>query len=110
MTMLNHILRDGGNGTEIHIETASGKMLFESDLQQCVHCQYTWKYKPGSGILRGFCQKCNGVTCGRTACDTCYPKEQWVEDLEAVERRNRASIEAAVRLQQYRERLFNKGA
>ena len=106
MTMLRHILRNGGNGTEIQFDSLSGKTIVEYDLLQCCHCQFTWKYKPGSGILRGFCNRCNWHTCGKRACDTHYYKEQWVEDVEAVERKNRASIEAAVRLQALRERMF----
>lgn len=83
-----------------------GKVLDEGYLRQCVHCQYTWTHRPGSGILRGFCMNCMGHTCGRKACDTCYPKEQRIEDMEAVYLRNKHAVEAAVRIQALRERLF----
>lgn len=88
------------------ITDVDGKLLFESEVKQCVHCQYTWRHVPGSGRLFGFCMKCNAWTCGKVKCDTCYHKEKYIEDLEAVARRNKASIEAAVRQQDLRERIY----
>jgi len=40
----------------------------EAEMRQCIHCQYSWIYRPGSGARRGFCLKCYGVTCGRPGC------------------------------------------
>lgn len=88
------------------IET--GKTLFEGDLRQCIHCQNTWVYKPGSGALRGFCMNCNGHLCGRLECQDCYHNEKRIEDIEALARQNRASIEAAVHQVALRERLWNR--
>ena len=93
------------HGLMVLTDIDTGKTLFESDLHQCCHCQFTWQYKPGSGIRRGLCKRCGDITCGRTACDTCYPHEQQLDDLEAVERTQRARIEAAVRLHEWKERL-----
>ena len=40
----------------------------EGETRQCCHCQYTWQYRPGSGITRGWCMKCAGLICGRPEC------------------------------------------
>lgn len=44
-----------------------------ADLLQCVHCQFVWRVRPGSGRRRGFCTRCQGVTCGKPACMECVP-------------------------------------
>jgi hypothetical protein len=51
----------------------------------CKHCSYTWVFKPGSGRRRGFCMRCNGITCGRPECNAhgCVPFEQQLENIEA---------------------------
>ena len=99
MTFLQHVLPGrAAKGFILYTDQLDGTKLFEGDLRQCCHCQKIWTYKPGSGILRGFCQKCNGHVCGKHTCMTfCYPAEQQLDDLEALERRNRRAIEAAVR-------------
>lgn len=94
------------HGLMVLSDIHTGKTLFESDVHQCCHCQLTWQYKPGSGIRRGFCTRCGGVTCGKTACDTCYPHEQQLEDLEAIGNQAKKVIEARVRQLALRERLF----
>ena len=40
----------------------------EGETRQCVHCQFVWEYKPGSGIKRGWCTRCNGLICARPEC------------------------------------------
>lgn len=45
-----------------------GKKEFEN--RQCAHCGYQWIYQPGSGKKRGICLGCNGMTCGKQACET----------------------------------------
>lgn len=40
----------------------------EGETRQCVHCQDTWVYRPGSGARRGFCMKCMGILCGKPEC------------------------------------------
>lgn len=57
-----------------------------ADLLQCCHCQYTWRYRPGSGRLRGFCYRCNAVTCGAPACDACVPAAERAEQDERESR------------------------
>ena len=107
MNLLRHTLRNGGNGTALHTDNFTGKTMLEYDLVQCCHCQHTYKYKPGSGIRRGFCTLCNWHTCGKPVCDTHYYKEQYIEDLEAVGNKSKKQIEAAVRLQALRERIWS---
>jgi hypothetical protein len=40
----------------------------EGETRQCCHCQFTWEYKSGSGITRGWCLNCMGFTCAREQC------------------------------------------
>lgn len=40
----------------------------EGECRQCVHCMYTWEYRPGSGTVRGYCVKCDGFLCARQEC------------------------------------------
>ncbi len=54
--------------------------LPEGDTVMCVHCQKHWAIKPGSGISRGFCANCNGLTCGKKKCETeCIHFEKAIE-------------------------------
>jgi hypothetical protein len=43
-------------------------MKIEGETRQCVHCQHTWEYRPGSGITRGWCMSCHGFVCAREEC------------------------------------------
>lgn len=49
-----------------YIATAAGHVYGE--LVGCVHCQYKWLPKPGSGTTRGVCLSCNGLLCHRAEC------------------------------------------
>lgn len=53
------------------------------DCLQCAHCQFTWVVSPGSGRRRGFCLKCNQVTCGAKGCEECIPIEKRITLYEA---------------------------
>lgn len=53
-----------------------------ADTEQCVHCGRHWMVQRGSGITRGFCLKCHGITCGTKKCDKCYSQKQWLDDKE----------------------------
>lgn len=105
MVLLQHVSRRP-HGFHTLVDRDDGKRLWEGEVKQCIHCQYTWPHVPGSGRLFGFCMKCNGLTCGKDKCDTCYHNEKQIEDIEALARRNRASIEAAVRQQALREQIY----
>jgi hypothetical protein len=47
-----------------------------ADTLTCCHCGFVWMPIKGSGIQRGFCLKCMGVTCGRKGCLDCLPQEK----------------------------------
>lgn len=50
--------------------------------RQCVHCGGHFYSRQGSGIKRGWCMNCNGITCGCDRCDTCVPFQQWLDNVE----------------------------
>lgn len=72
----------------------------EGETRQCVHCQFTWIYQPGSGDRRGWCLNCNGFVCAREECmkeqaqridewlrltskvRNCIPFEEWNDRLK----------------------------
>lgn len=57
------------------VDPSSG--MKEADTLQCVHCSNHWIVKKGSGIVRGFCVKCDGYTCGnQQTCHECFPFEE----------------------------------
>ena len=57
----------------------------EGETRMCSHCQFKWEYKPGSGIRRGFCTRCNGLLCGKDLCmKYCIP---YIEKIESMERK-----------------------
>jgi hypothetical protein len=104
--MLKQVSRQSAGEIRV-LDRETGKLLFEGSLRQCIHCQFTWTYRQGSGHLSGFCFKCNGFICHKLACQECYHKERRVEDIENVAFRNKQAIEAAVRQQAWRERVFS---
>jgi len=54
-----------------------------ADTVQCRHCGCHFTMIKGSGVRRGFCTKCMGVTCGRKDCMTeCVPVEKRIDRLE----------------------------
>jgi hypothetical protein len=58
-----------GHKPSAHFATADGEgHRIEGECRMCAHCNYTWEYKPGSGITRGYCVKCDGWLCGRAEC------------------------------------------
>ncbi len=56
------------------------------DLVNCVHCGYIWTWQAGSGRIRGFCMKCNGLLCGRRHCREQVPCRHWMFGIEALEK------------------------
>jgi hypothetical protein len=54
-----------------------------ADTQQCCHCGGHFVMKKGSGKLRGYCQKCGKITCGKFECCKCVPFEKKLELVEA---------------------------
>lgn len=61
--------------------------IYEGDMLQCKHCQFTWAVKPGSGTKRGWCYNCGGPTCGKPHClQVC---EHFMKAIERMEARSR---------------------
>lgn len=59
----------------------------EGETYSCCHCQKICIIKPGSGIRRGWCFRCNKPLCGKQQClDRCEP---WEAKIEAMEARGR---------------------
>lgn len=50
-----------------------------ADTLRCCHCGKMWIPVKGSGRVRGFCPKCNDVTCGPECTGTCMPIEKRIE-------------------------------
>ena len=66
-----------------HNKPRSDFDVAEGDTTMCIHCQFHWIIRPGSGISRGFCHNCNGPTCGKMKCETeCVPFEKALELIE----------------------------
>lgn len=51
--------------------------------KQCCHCGGHFMMVKGSGKLRGYCTKCNEITCGKIGCCKCVPFEKKLEMIEA---------------------------
>lgn len=65
------ISQDAEGGLEQHI-----------DLIACCHCQRIFPFVKGSGRLRGWCLRCNKITCG-PGCEECVPWRQMLASMEA---------------------------
>lgn len=74
--MIHGVNKASGYG--VHY-TAEGHKI-EEETRQCCHCQYTWVYKHGSGIRRGYCTKHDGWVCGRKECED--NQKQLIKDYE----------------------------
>ena len=57
-----------GHKPSAYMISGDGTSRVTADLRQCIHCQYSWVYKPGSGIRRGYCLYHDGWLCGRPEC------------------------------------------
>ena len=72
------VLRPAGT---LHIFDGDGpEQTF--DTVQCCHCGRHWVFEPGSGRKRGYCLKCNAITCGNERCDLCVPIEAQIDNME----------------------------
>lgn len=61
----------------------TGKVTDEHDSAQCCHCGHHFRVVRGSGKTRGYCQACNGVTCGAQDCFYHFP---WEKRLDLYEK------------------------
>jgi hypothetical protein len=53
-----------------------------ADTLTCCHCGKMWIPVKGSGKVRGFCTKCNDVTCGLECLGLCIPMEKRLDMYE----------------------------
>ena len=75
--------RPSGYFSTFNVE--SGKKI-EGETRQCIHCQYTWIYQPGSGRKRGWCIRCQGLLCGQYNCmKYCINVEQRLKGQEKLQ-------------------------
>ena len=66
-----------------------------ANTEQCVHCGVHFVVKKGSGIKRGWCTNCKGITCGTERCMHCLPFEAWVEIQEGQKVQDKYTIKGA---------------
>lgn len=59
-----------------------------ADTVQCAHGGEHFPFVQGSGTERGFCLKCNGITCGQFMHFECTPFEQRLLEVEQGKRPN----------------------
>lgn len=83
MTIRRHTAPAGRLTRGVLISTPhdSDKKVEQSTVQ-CVHCLRVWLWQPGSGRVRGWCARCNGLTCGPGCGAVCVHFEQLLENLE----------------------------
>ena len=79
--MFRHSVRNA-HGQMTFSDPGSDKPIAEHDTLQCCHCGGHFQVEPGSGNRRTFCTRCNGITCGQSACDPCKPFEKWLDEVE----------------------------
>ncbi len=53
--------------------------------KQCCHCGGHFLSVKGSGKLRGYCPKCDAITCGDIKCCPCMPFEKKLDLYEKGE-------------------------
>lgn len=105
MVMLQHTDRRAERVGQITVLDADHSTIFEGSMRNCCHCEMVWTYRPGSGINRGFCLKCERHTCGKDVCFICYPAEQRLEDMERAARKlmTPGEWDARLRMEEFRE-------
>jgi hypothetical protein len=80
----SHSLRSGRRAGVLISTPFESDATQHRDLVQCVHCQFTTVWTPGSGRYWGWCARCNGFYCGwKPTCHQCVPALQMIENLEA---------------------------
>ena len=85
---MHYLQNSGGKHTSGYvIITEPDAPTIEGETLSCCHCQFTWIVKPGSGLKRGWCYKCNKPVCGKKKClEKCAPWEMQMEIAEGKRR------------------------
>lgn len=72
------------------VRTPHGGIMLDgkhvADTLRCCHCGRVWIPIRGSGAKRGFCTRCNDVTCGPECTGVCEPIEKKMERYEKESR------------------------
>ena len=70
---------------ELHATIKGSDRHSSLPLVRCVHCGFRWLHGQKTGRVRGFCQNCNGLVCGRQCCVSqgCVSEEQRLLNCEA---------------------------
>ena len=64
---------------------------------QCRHCGTHWIPMKGSGRVRGFCTKCNGVLCGADHCMRYHvPQEAMLDFQDGGGTDNKAAVQKKI--------------
>lgn len=74
-------LRQTEGGLLVFHDPEADRPILEVKTLQCVHCGGHFPVCPGSGRVRGFCQRCCGPVCG-PGCAECVPTDLLLENLE----------------------------
>ncbi len=108
MVYLQRIDRRSERIGQLTVLDPDNSTVFEGNLRQCCHCSFVWIYRPGSGINRGFCHKCEDHICGKDVCFICYPAEQRDEDMERAARQlmTPGEWDARLRMEEFREEAW----
>ena len=81
--MGHYLQRVGPHAAGSVTVTEDGAVTFEGETLRCTHCQAQWILRPGSGIERGWCFRCQGPLCGKDACAARC--RHWERELEEIE-------------------------
>ena len=82
------------HGTIIIIDPAFAREI-QRDTLTCCHCNKVWVVQHGSGKARGFCYRCNRVTCGGPGCLECVPIEKRIVFYERGQLRSLDDVDTA---------------
>jgi len=77
------------NGEWRSLDDARARVLAEGQTLLCAHCGLMWEVRPGSGVERGFCLKCNQPTCNLPGCTPPFECRPWEARMEIMEQRAR---------------------
>jgi hypothetical protein len=74
------LIKDGRMKPDGQIIIVGEGPVVEHDTKQCCHCGGHFIIRRGSGVRRGWCTRCQGVTCGGERCWECRPHAKLVAE------------------------------
>lgn len=69
------------HGYTLVTDLDSDRVLDEYATVKCCHCGGHFPVRPGSGLVRGWCNRCKAVFCG-PGCEACVPEYEYLTNLE----------------------------